>query len=156
MPAQGGGMEIIMLAICSDHAGVDLKEVIKNYLAEKDIAIKDFGAYTKDSVDYPDIAEKACAAVVSGECDKVILICGTGIGMSICANKIKGIRCCACSDTYSARLSRNHNDANALAIGARVLGEELAKDIVDSFLNAEFMGGKHLKRVEKINALENK
>ncbi len=145
-----------MLAIGSDHAGFELKEKIKAYLQEKGLEVKDFGAYDTNSIDYPCIAEKVCGSVVQKEAELAILICGTGIGMSICANKIKGIRCCACSETYSARLTRMHNDANVLAIGARVIGEELAKDIVDSFLNAEFEGGKHQKRVDMINALDNK
>lgn len=143
-----------MLAIGSDHAGFELKEKIKAYLEEKGLDVKDFGAYDTNSIDYPCIAEKVCNSVVNKESNLAILICGTGIGMSICANKINGIRCCACSDTYSARLTRMHNDANVLAIGARVIGEELAKDIVDAFLNSEFEGGKHQRRVDMINALE--
>lgn len=143
-----------MLAIGSDHAGFELKEKIKAYLEEKGLEVKDFGAYDTNSIDYPCIAENVCNSVVNKESNLAILICGTGIGMSICANKINGIRCCACSDTYSARLTRMHNDANVLAIGARVIGEELAKDIVDAFLNSEFEGGKHQRRVDMINALE--
>lgn len=144
----------MILAIGADHAGVELKEKIKAYLTKKNYEVKDFGTYDTSSVDYPDIAKKVCTSVVNKEADLAILICGTGIGMSICANKINGIRCCACSDTYSARLTRMHNDANTLAIGARVIGEELAKDIVDAFLGAEFEGGKHQRRVDMINALE--
>ncbi len=143
-----------MLAICSDHAGVDLKEIIKAHLAERGIEAKDFGTYTKESVDYPDIAEKACGAVVSGECDKVILICGTGIGMSIAANKHKGIRAACCSDTFSARLTRMHNDANVLCIGARVVGAGLALDLVDIFAKTDFEGGRHEIRVNMLKEFE--
>ncbi len=145
-----------MIAIGADHGGYELKEGIKKYLAEKGIKYEDAGTHNGDSVDYPDIAEKVCNLVTSGKCSLAILFCGTGIGISIAANKIKGIRCCACSETYSAKMSRIHNNANAIALGGRVIGIETAKELVDAFLSNEFEGGRHERRVGKITALENK
>ncbi len=145
-----------MIAIGSDHGGFQLKNELIKYLESKDIDIKDFGCYTEDSVDYPDIAEIVCDSVVSGECEKGILVCGTGIGMSIAANKIKGIRAALLNDTFSARMTAAHNNSNVIALGGRVVGPELAKDIVDAYLNSEFLGGRHQARVDKIKKLEEK
>ena len=145
-----------MIAIGADHGGYELKEGIKKYLDEKGIKYEDAGTHNGDSVDYPDIAEKVCNLVTSEKCSLAILFCGTGIGISIAANKIKGIRCCACSETYSAKMSRIHNNANAIALGGRVIGIETAKELVDAFLSNEFEGGRHERRVDKITALESK
>lgn len=145
-----------MIAIGADHGGYELKEGIKKYFDENGIKYLDCGTYSEESVDYPDIAEKTCEKVISGKCSKAILVCGTGIGISIAANKVKGIRCCACSDVYSAKMCRIHNNANALALGGRVIGIETAKELVNAFLSNEFEGGRHEKRVNKITALENK
>ena len=114
----------------------------------------DYGTYTEDSCDYAVFAQRAAKAVVSGECERGILCCGTGIGISIAANKVKGIRCCACSDCYSAEMSRVHNDANMLALGAGITGPNLAKRIVETFLNTEFEGGRHARRVGLLDAIE--
>lgn len=145
-----------MLGIGADHGGFELKEEIKKYLDEKGIETKDFGTFSEDSVDYPDYAEKVANSIVSGECDCGILICGTGIGISIAANKIPGIRAANCSDCYSARKSKEHNNANILCMGGRVVGKDLAKMIVDEWLNAEFQGGRHQRRLDKITELERK
>lgn len=145
-----------MLAIGSDHGGYALKEEIKKYLDSKQIAYEDFGTLTGESCDYPDIANAACQAIVSGRCDRGILICGTGIGISISANKVKGIRAALCGDCYSAEMTRRHNDANILAMGARVLGPGLALKIVDTFLNTEFEGGRHARRIALISDIENR
>lgn len=142
------------IAIGCDHAGVKFKEQIKEYVKSLGYETEDFGAYTTDRVDYPDIAKAVCDGVLTGGCDKGILICGTGIGMSMAANKIKGIRAALCSDTYSARMTREHNDANVMAMGARVIGIDLACDIVTAFLTAEYAGGRHAVRVEKMMAFE--
>jgi len=143
-----------MIALGSDHAGYELKQELIAYLKEKGIEYKDFGTYSKDSCDYPDFGEAAARAVASGECDKGILICGTGIGISLAANKVRGIRCANCSDCFSAEMARRHNDANMLAIGARVVGAGLALKIVEIFLNTEFEGGRHERRVRKIMDIE--
>lgn len=142
------------IGIGCDHAGVKFKEQIKEFVKSMGIEVEDFGAYTTDRVDYPDIAKEVCKSVTSGACDKGILICGTGIGMSMAANKIKGIRAALCSDTYSARMTREHNDANVMAMGARVIGIDLACDIVKAFLTAEYAGGRHETRVAKMMAFE--
>lgn len=144
-----------MIAIGSDHAGYALKCEIIKHLEEKGIQFTDCGC-NGESVDYPDIAEKTCAKVVSGEADKGILICGTGVGISISANKIKGIRAALCGDWYSAKYTRLHNDANVLCMGGRVIGAGLAAEITDIFLETEFEGGRHARRVEKIMKLEEK
>lgn len=145
------------IAIGCDHGGFNLKNTIIEYFEKNGIKYTDFGTYNTDSCDYPDIAEKVCGAIVSGECEGGILVCGTGIGMSIAANKVKGIRAACCSDTFSARLTRNHNNANVLCIGERVVGPGLALDLVEEFLSADFEeGGRHTTRVGKISALENK
>ena len=145
------------ITIGSDHGAVDLKEAVKKVLAEfEDVEFKDIGTFGTDAVDYPDIAEKVCADVVSGAADRGIVLCGTGIGISIAANKIHGIRCALCHDDYTATLSRKHNDANVLAMGGRVLGFGVASRIVRLWLTTNFAGGRHERRVNKIMALENK
>ena len=144
------------VAIGCDHGALALKESVKKVLAELGTEIDDIGTYTEDSVDYPDIAEKVCEKVISGEADRGVVLCGTGIGISMAANKIKGIRCALCGEAYSARMARAHNDANVLALGGRVLGPELAGDVVRTFFTQEFEGGRRARRVGKIMALENK
>lgn len=143
------------LALGSDHGGYRLKEAIKRYLLEKGYEVTDFGAENTDSCDYPDFAIPVAKKVASGEFDKGILICGTGIGIGIAANKIKGIRAALCHDVFSAEASRNHNDANILTMGERVVGEGLALKIVETFLTSEFEGGRHQRRIDKIKDLEN-
>ena len=144
-----------MIAIGSDHAGYGLKCEIIKHLAEKGVEFIDCGC-NGESVDYPDIAEATCAKVPSGEAAKAILICGTGVGISISANKIKGIRAALCGDWYSAKYTRLHNDANVLCMGGRVIGAGLAAEITDIFLDTEFEGGRHARRVDKIMKLEEK
>ncbi len=144
-----------MIAIGCDHGGYELKLAVIEHLTKKGYEVKDFGCDSTKSVDYPDYAYPVAKAVVSGECEKGILICGTGIGMSIAANKVKGIRCALCSDTFSAHATREHNDSNVLAMGARVVGLNLALDIVDTWLGAEFMGDRHVQRIQKITDIEN-
>ena len=144
-----------MIALSSDHAGFPLKEAIKEYFIENNIEFEDCGAYSADSVDYPYQAKKACDLVVSGKCDKAILVCGTGIGISMAANKVKGIRAACCSDYFSAKFTRLHNDANALCLGARVIGVGAALELVDVFINTEFEGGRHQRRVDQITEIEN-
>ena len=143
-----------MIAIGCDHGGYELKLAIIEHLKEKGIQVKDFGCDSTASVDYPDYAYPVAKAVADGECEKGVLICGTGIGMSIAANKVKGIRCALCGDTFSAHATREHNDSNVLALGARVIGLNLALDIVDTWLDAEFMGGRHIQRIEKITKIQ--
>lgn len=143
-----------MIAIGSDHGGYELKAKIIAYLEKKGLEIKDFGTKSNQSVDYPDYAQKVCMSVVSKKCQKGILICGTGIGVSIAANKIPGIRAAVCANVFMAKASRKHNDANVLAIGQRVLGEGIAFDIVDAFLNNDFDAGRHKNRVDKISYIE--
>lgn len=143
-----------MIALGCDHAGFPLKEEIKKHLDEQNIPYIDCGVYTAESADYPIQAEATCAKVTSGECDKAILCCGTGVGISIAANKVNGIRACCCSDYFSAKYTRMHNDANALCLGARVIGAGLAIELVDVFLNTEFEGGRHQRRVDLITEIE--
>lgn len=143
------------IAIACDHSALELKDVVKHLLAERGIECEDFGTYTTDSCHYPVFGARAAKAVADGKCDLGIVICGTGIGMSMAANKIKGIRCALCSDTYSARMTRIHNNSNVLALGARVIGVELAKEIVNAWLDATFEGGRHQVRIDMITALEN-
>lgn len=144
-----------IVAVGSDHGGFNLKRVVVEYLHENGIAYKDFGTHTPDSCDYPDIAAEVCGAVTSGECGCAILVCGTGVGMSIAANKIKGIRAACVSDTFSAKYTRLHNDANVLCFGERVVGPGLALELCRVFLDTEFeAGGRHTARVSKIKALE--
>ena len=144
-----------MFAIGSDHGGINLKEILKTYLIERGLEVKDFGTYDKTSCDYPDIAKTVCDSVTSGECENGILVCGTGIGMSIAANKVKGIRAAHVTDTYSARMAREHNNANVICLGERITGCDLAVEIVKAYVDAHFGGERHQKRVDKIMALEN-
>ena len=144
------------ITIGSDHGAVELKDAVKKVLAEFDAEVTDVGTFGTDSVDYPDIAEKVCADVVSGKSERGIVLCGTGIGISIAANKINGIRCALCGDVYSAKMSREHNNANVLAMGGRVIGCGLAGEIVRAWLTTNFAGGRHERRINKITALENK
>jgi ribose 5-phosphate isomerase B len=143
-----------MIAIACDHGGYALKETVKQHLKDKGYEVKDFGTNSLDSCDYPDYAAPAAQAVASGECEKGIVICTTGIGVSIVANKVKGIRCALCADSLSASLTRRHNDTNMLAMGAGIIGQNLALEIVDTWLTTEFEGGRHQRRVDKITALE--
>ena len=144
------------ITIGSDHGGVELKEEVKMVLHEfSDVRVKDIGPFGRESVDYPDIAEKVCADVVSGKAGRGIVLCGTGIGISIAANKIDGIRAALCTDVYSAIMARRHNDANVLALGGRVLGFGPAGEIVRAWIRTEFEGGRHARRIEKTMALQN-
>lgn len=146
-----------MIAIGCDHAALEYKAEITKYLSERGYACKDFGCYKNESCDYPDYAECVAESVASGECEKGLLICGTGIGMSIAANKVKGIRCAHCCDAFSAKACREHNDANVLAIGARTTGLSIALDIVKIFLSTPFSGeARHIARIAKISEIERK
>ena len=144
-----------MLILASDHAGFPLKEEIKAYLDEKGVEYVDCGTDSTASVDYAKFAQTACLKVVNGEGDKAVLCCGTGIGISMAANKVKGISAACCSDYFSAKFTRLHNDANVLCMGARVIGAGLACELVDVFINTEFVGGRHQRRVDQITAIEN-
>ena len=143
-------MEDLKVIIGSDHGGFHYKEAIIDYLKARNIDFVDIGTHTRESCDYPEIAQNLAKKVASGEYNRGILVCGTGIGMSISANKIKGIRAALCGDTYSARVSRAHNNANILCLGERVIGEHLALDIVDIWLKTGFEGGRHKRRVDMI------
>lgn len=144
-----------MIAIGSDHGGYDLKMSVIKHLEEKGIEYKDFGCYDKNSCDYPIFGEAAARAVASGECEKGIVICTTGIGISIVANKVKGIRCALCSEPVSAKMTRLHNDANMLAMGAALIGPMMANDIVDVFFATEFSREeKHCRRIGEISSIE--
>ena len=145
-----------MIGIGNDHGGYNLKLHIKKLLEEKGIEVKDFGSHDTNSIDYPDIALPLCESVVSGECECGILVCGTGIGMSIAANKIKGIRAAHVTVSFSARMTKMHNNANVICLGERITGLEIASDIVNAYLNAKFEGGRHEGRVNKIMSFENK
>ena len=142
-----------MIALASDHAGFELKEAIKKHLVENNYDILDFGTNSTASVDYPPFARMAAEAVVAGECDKGIICCGTGIGVSIVANKVRGIRCALCTNEFTAEMSRKHNDSNMLALGARVTDQDLALKMVDIWLNTEFEEGRHKRRVDMIEDL---
>lgn len=144
-----------MIVLAADHGGYLLKEEVKKHLDETGVEYIDCGTFSTNSVDYPDIAKTACEKIASGQCSLGLLFCGTGVGISIAANKIKGIRACCCSDTFSAKYTRMHNDANVLAMGGRVVGPGLACEMVDLFLNTAFEGGRHQRRVDKITRLEN-
>lgn len=144
-----------MIALACDHAALEMKQLVMEYLDKRGLSYKDFGTYTAESCQYPVFGAKAAKAVASGECDRGILICGTGIGMSLTANKVKGIRCAVCSEPFSAKMARAHNNANMLAFGARVIGQELALMIVETFLDTPFEGGRHKERLDLIAALEN-
>ena len=148
--------EVLKVAIGSDHAGFDYKELVKKHLEEKGFQVIDKGTYSKESVDYPIFGEAVAQAVASGEADRGIVICGTGIGISISANKVKGIRAALCTNEYMAKMARKHNDANILAFGARVLGIDVALGIVDVFFETEFEGGRHERRVNEIKSIEEK
>lgn len=143
-----------MIALGSDHGGYALKQYVMAYLTEKGIPYRDFGCDSTDSCDYPDFGSAAARAVADGTCEKGIVICTTGIGISIAANKVKGVRCALCSDPLSAEMTRRHNDANMLAMGAGMVGPNLALRMVEVFLATEFEGGRHQRRVDKITALE--
>ena len=143
------------ISIGCDHGALDLKNLLVKYLTDKGHEVKDFGTYTKDSCDYPEFAEAAAKAVAAGECEKGIVLCTTGIGVSITANKVKGIRCALLSDLMSARLTREHNDTNMMAMGAGVVGEMLALRIVDTWLETDFSGdARHQRRIDKVMAVE--
>ncbi|MBQ9364907.1 MAG: ribose 5-phosphate isomerase B [Schwartzia sp.] len=145
------------IVIGCDHGALALKTAVKNVLSElSGIEVEDIGTFTEDSVDYPDIAERLCARITSGEAERGVLLCGTGIGISIAANKIRGIRAALCCDVYSAKMARRHNDANVIALGGRVIGPGPAGEIVKAFMTESFEGGRHARRVGKITALENK
>ncbi len=140
-----------MIALGCDHGGYDLKQKVIGYLKDHNIAYEDFGCYSKDSCDYPEFAHAAAQAVADGRCEKGIVICTTGIGVSISANKVKGVRCALCSDSLTAKMTRLHNNSNMLAMGAGIVGENLALEIVDTFLNTEFSNEeRHIRRVNMI------
>ena len=143
-----------MIALACDHGALALKEAIKAHLESRGLEFKDFGTYTADSCDYPDFAAPAARAVASGECEKGIVCCTTGIGVSIVANKVPGVRCALLHDHMSARLTRQHNDANMMALGAAITSPMMAMELIDIFLNTEFQGGRHQRRVDKITAME--
>ena len=145
-----------MVAVGCDHGGFKLKEEIVAHLKANNVEFEDFGVFEEKSVDYPDIASVVCESILSGECENGILVCGTGIGISIAANKHKGIRAALCSDEFSAKFTRLHNDANVICLGGRVIGPGLACELVDVFLNTGFEGGRHALRVQKISDIENK
>lgn len=142
-----------MIAIGSDHGGFELKNHVIEHLKEKGIAYKDYGVFDESSVDYPDCARPVCEAVQNGDAEKGILLCGTGIGISIAANKFKGIRAALCSDVFSAKMAKEHNNANIICLGGRVTGRELAFMMVDVWLETEFAGGRHAQRIEKIDMI---
>lgn len=144
-----------MIALGADHGGYKLKEAIKKYLDEKKIAYKDFGTNSEESVNYAPFALKVGKSIVNGECNKGILCCGTGLGISIAANKIKGIRASVCTNEFCAEMTRRHNDANILCMGGRVITEDMAVKLTDIFLNTPFEGGRHAKRIAQISAIEN-
>lgn len=143
------------VAIGCDHGGLEHKNAIAEHLKERGFEVKDFGIYEQVSVDYPDIAVKVCESIVSGENERGILVCGTGIGMSIAANKVKGIRAAACSEHYSAKYTRLHNNSNVLCLGGRVIGIGTALELADIFVDTEFEGGRHQRRIDKIADIEN-
>ena len=146
-----------MIAIGSDHAGYELKQVIMKHLEERNLEYKDYGTYSSDSCDYAVYAEKTARAVVDGECEIGLLFCGTGVGISIAANKVKGIRACCCSDLFSAEMTRLHNNANMLCLGGRVVTPEKAIELVDIFLDTKFSGEeRHQRRIDQIIDLENR
>jgi len=146
----------VKIAVGSDHSGFRLKQEVLSWLSEMGHEALDFGTASADSVDYPDYALSACEAVASGKAGLGILVCGTGLGMAITANKVPGIRAVTCSDTFSARCSREHNDANVLCLGERVIGFGVARDIVETWLASSFAAGRHVRRVDKIAAIERK
>lgn len=143
-----------MIALASDHVGISLKKRIMALLDERNLCYKDYGSFSEERCDYPVYGSAAALAVASGECDRGILFCGTGIGISLAANKIHGIRCAVCSEPYSAKLSRQHNNTNMLALGSRVVGEELARMIVEVWLDTPFEGGRHQCRIDQLTRIE--
>ena len=143
-----------MIALACDHGAFALKEAVKAHLTERGLAFKDFGTWSTESCDYPDFVGPAARAVASGECDRGIVMCTTGIGVSITANKVKGIRCALLGDKMSARLTRAHNNTNMMALGAGVVGEMLALEIIDVWLDTPFEGGRHQRRIDKMMAVE--
>ncbi len=153
---KGKGNTNLKIAVGSDHGGFLLKDELMKHLREKNIDFVDFGCFTTESVDYPDVGQAVGEAVAKGEYDKGIICCGTGIGISISANKVPGVRAALCGDCFSAKASIEHNDANVLALGERVIGVGLANMIVDTWLSSEFLGGRHGRRVEKIAKIEEK
>lgn len=142
------------IAIACDHGGLRLKNVLMEDMKKQGYEVVDFGTYSEESCDYPDYASKAAKAVANGECDKGVVVCGTGIGVSIVANKVKGIRCALCHDVFSAKATRAHNDTNMLAMGQRVIGEGLALEIVKAWLEGQYEGGRHDQRIAKMMAYE--
>lgn len=142
------------IAIGNDHAAVELKNIIKEHLESKGYEVINVGTDTHDSCDYPVYGEKVGRLVASGEADAGVLICGTGVGISIAANKVKGVRACVCSEPYTAKLSKMHNNSNIIAFGARVVGSEMAKMITDTWLETEYEGGRHQRRVDMLDAIE--
>jgi len=146
--------EKMKIVLACDHGGFQLKEALKEHLTKSGYDISDIGVYNTDSVDYPDYGKRAAEMVALGQCDRGIIICGTGIGISIAANKVKGIRCALCTNEYMAKMSRLHNNSNMLALGERVLGKGIAMDIADAWLSAEFEGGRHELRVNKLMEIE--
>lgn len=142
------------IAIANDHTAVEMKDTIKEFVEQKGYEVIDFGVNSTESCDYPIYGEKVGRSVAAGEADLGIVICGTGVGISLAANKVKGIRACVCSEPYSAKLSRMHNNTNVLAFGARVVGTEMAKMITEEWLDAEFEGGRHQRRVDLIMGIE--
>ncbi|MBQ7146979.1 MAG: ribose 5-phosphate isomerase B [Lachnospiraceae bacterium] len=146
----------MIIAIGCDHAAFDMKEDIKAYLAEKGHEVKDYGTFSPESCDYPLYGEKVARALAEGQAERGILICGTGVGISLAANKVPGIRAAVCSEPLTARLARQHNNAQIIAFGARIVGPDTAKSIVDAFLEAEFLGGRHARRVGQIEEIEKK
>jgi ribose 5-phosphate isomerase B len=144
-----------MIAIGCDQGGFTLKQTYMEYLSKNGFEFEDFGSYDESSIDYPVIAKKVCQAIQQKRCDKGILICGTGIGMSIAANKMKGIRASVCHEAFTAEITRRHNDSNVLCVGARVVGSEVALSILKAWLSAEFEGGRHQRRVDLMTQMEN-
>lgn len=144
------------IAMGNDHTAVELKNIIKEFVTEKGCEVLDLGTNSSESCDYPVYGEKVGRAVVSGEADLGIVICGTGVGISLAANKVKGVRACVCSEPYTAKLSKMHNNSNVLAFGARVVGSEMAKMITEEWLNAEYEGGRHQRRVDMLMEIENR
>ena len=143
------------IAFTNDHAALEMRQYLLEYLRKNEHEIIDCGVVSADSVDYPDLAEKAVRVVADGKADLAVLVCGTGIGMSIAANKVRGIRCALCTDPYSAQMAREHNNANAIALRGRKVTPESNRAILESFLNAQFEGGRHQRRIDKMTALEN-
>ena len=144
----------ITIALGCDHGGYALKEALKAHLEEKGIGYQDFGCHSEDSCDYPEFAQKAAQAVADGTCSFGVVVCTTGIGVSICANKVKGVRCALCHEPWTAQMTRRHNNSNMLALGAGVTGDKLAMEILDTFLATEFEGGRHQRRVDQMMAIE--